>query len=455
MVKMQNSRNFPSVLPIKSSAPLNNSAFLPFMKKLIRWCHSIYRLVIRNIQGYSTFQVQPKGTKRAPDVAPDLDILKARVLDLLLLKQSKRKTKLINWSIAWETHISSGLPHLDLLIVYQKNITPVHTSFDYLIKDLNIQQRDVGDQIGTGHVWVTPYSPKKLNKAILDYGQKEDPVPITNLTLQRKQQLIQVNLLKADPYRYLELQMRKDPLRFNLQQYCQKHDLYQYISSWSSIKNKLKDSQTAAANLELKSKPGFKFISKQLIESQLNKDELAVFYSWKGYQKIVDYLNQMILQKGRRDPKTLNLLITGAPNTGKSALIWHPNPHDHFNPISKYCSVYPIGMSQWFPKYSSDVYHCIYWNQAKLTSYSYDTVLKLLDGSPLDLNTKGSVSRKVDNPLIIMTSNLTLDQMITQKFGYNKDYVKMARANLAVRVQNVVVPKGHNLFLLQKLLVQA
>ena len=413
---------------------------------------SIYRLVIRNIIGYGNFQVLPKGTKRAIGISSELDQLKQKVLGRLIQKQNKRTVKPIHWSIAWETHPASGLPHLDILIVFKKKIVVRNTSFDYLIKDLKIAQLDVGDQVGVGHVWVTPYSPKKLNKAILQYGFKEDPLPITNLTLQNQQQLLRVNMLKADPYSYLYDKMKEDPLHFNLQQYVQKHQLSKVISGWSSIKTKLKDMQLAAANLTLKQKPGFAYIDRTLIQSKLSPQQLFIYDSWPGYQTIVDHLNIMITQKGKRDPKSINLLITGAPNTGKSALVWHPNPHDHFNPLSAYCSVYPIGMSQWFPKYQSDVYHMIYWNEAKLTSYSYDTILKLLDGSPLDLPNKGSVSRKVDNPLIIMTSNMTLEQMILQKFGYNTDYIHMARKNLAVRVQNVIVPEGYNLFLLQKLL---
>ena len=111
-------------------------------------------------------------------------------------------------------------------------------------------------------------------------------------------------------------------------------------------------------------------------------------------------------------------------------------------------------MSQWFPAYVSGVYHMIYWNEAKLTSYDYDTILKLLDGSPMDLSSKGSVSRKVDNPLIIMASNLTLDQMIVQKFKHSKSFIAKAQSNLSVRVKNVTVPPGYNLFLIQKLLIK-
>ena len=415
--------------------------------------HSIFRLVIRNIEGYGTYPPPSIKTLRIPNLSPSLELLKQQVLDHLIIRQNKRSVKLINWSVAWEVHPSSGLPHLDILLVYDKNFQAVYTTFDYLIKDLKISQRDVGDQVGVGHVWVTPYRLKKLNLAILEYGEKEDPEPLTNLSIKTKEDLLRVIKLKDDPYSYLYDQMCKDPLHFNLQEYVKIYQLSKHITNWSSIKVKLKDMQLAAANLLLKNKPGFKYINRSLIESSLSPEELVTFDSWDGYQIIVNYLNQIVLYKGDRDPKTLNLLITGAPNCGKSALLWHPKPHSHFNPISKYCSVYPIGMSQWFPKYQSDVYHCIYWNEAKLTSYSYDTILKLLDGSPLDLPNKGSVSRKVDNPLIIMTSNLTLDQMIHQKFFYNPSYIDLARTNLSVRVQNVIVPSGYNLFLLQKLLV--
>ena len=420
--------------------------------KTSQFDNSIYRLVIRNIQGYGTFQVQPKGVKRAADVSLRLDVLKQQVLDHLLQQQNKRTVKPINWSIAWEVHSGTGLPHLDILIVFQRNIRAFSTSFDYLIKDLKIQQRHTQDAVSHGHVWVTPYSPKKLNKAILDYGQKQDPSVISNLSSDTKNSIVRVNQLKVDPYGHLYDRMKEDPLHFNVQQYVQKHDLSKLIRGWSSIKNKLKDMQGAAANLRLKSKPGFRYIDRSLIQSKLSSSELKTYDSWSGYQTIVNHLNQMILQRGKRQMKTLNLLITGPPSVGKTSLFSNPNHKPDKTCVQDYCAVYPMGMNHWFPKYLSDVYHMILWNQAKLTSYSYDVVLKLLQGSYLDLPHKGGSSRKVDNPLIVMTSNMTLDQMIVQKFGHNKHYVQMARRNLAVRVQNVVVPDGYNLFLLQKLL---
>ena len=246
--------------------------------------------------------------------------------------------------------------------------------------------------------------------------------------------------------------MLKDPLHFNLQQYVRKNDLNQHLPSWSSLKIRLKDSQTAAANIKLKQKPGFKYIDRTLIQSQLSSQELKTFDSWKGYQTIINYLNQIVTLGYKRPLKTMNLLISGLPSVGKTALFLDDLNHT-YNCVQRYTSVYPMGTRTWWPNYRSCVYNLIVWNEAKLTSYSYDTILKVLQGSQVDLQYKGGSTLKIDNPLVIMLSNLTLQQMIKQKFGYSNDYVSMARKNLAVRIENVIVPKGLNLFLLQKLLI--
>ena len=248
--------------------------------------------------------------------------------------------------------------------------------------------------------------------------------------------------------------MLKDPLHFNLQQYARTHELYRYLTGWTGIKTKLRDSQAAAANLLLKHKPGFKLITRELIQSRLTPQQLVTYDSWKGYQTIVDFLNQIPTYGYKRPLKTLNLLITGTKSIGKTSL-FQSDLAGSYNAIDRYCSVYPMGTRTWWPNYRSEVYQMIYWNQAKLTSYSYDTILKVLEGSRVDLPYKGGSTLKYDNPLVLMTSNLTLEQMIQQKFGHNPRYIKLARDNLSVRVRNIIVPPGLNLFLLQKLLVPA
>ena len=412
-------------------------------KRTRQFDHSIFRLVIRNIEGYGRFPTPTAGTKRAPHVSPQLDQLKQRVLDLLIQKQSKRKAKLYRWSVAWQTHAASGLPHLDLLVVYDKNFQGFYTAYDYLIKKLNIQQRDVGDDVGVGHVWVTPYSSKKLNKAILQYSQKEDPAPITNLTLQTKEDLTRVHKLKADPYRYLELQMLKDPIHFSVEQYVRKNDLYQYISNWSSIKTKLKDSQQAAANLALKQKLGFCYISRALLQSKLSVSELCTFDSWGGYQIIVNYLNQIVTYGCNRPFKSKQLLLVGKPNTGKTSLV---------RKIQQYCATYHLDVSNWFPNYRDGVYSLFFWDQFKLKGgMSHTDLLKFLQGSPMDLQYKGGSSLRMDNQLIIMTSNLSLQSHIDLKF---KDPMLnlQAKSNLGTRIQEVVIPETFDLFLLLSLI---
>ena len=404
--------------------------------------NSIYRLVIRNIEGYGTLPADQRGIKRVPGRVPELDNLKQRILQRLIRKQSKRKAKLVNWSIAWQTHIASGLPHLDILLVYERNFQAVYTTFDYLIKDLKIQQRYTDDQISHGHVWVTPYSSKKLNKAILQYGQKEDPQPLSNITIETKDDLTRLNKLKHDPYRYLELQMLKDPLHFNLQQYCRKHDLNQYLSTWSSLKTRLKDSQLAAANLKLKSKSGFKYIDRALIQSVFSPQQLLTYDSWSGYQTIVDHLNQIPLYGCNRPFKMKNLFVVSPPNKGKTTLALQ---------IRKSTSTYCMDVSNWFPAYRSGVYKFILWDQFKLKGgMCFTDVLKFLQGLQMDLQHKGGTTLRSDNQFIYMTSNMSLSQHIALKFK-DPEHRQLAQQNLRARIQQIVISKGYDLFLLLKL----
>ena len=387
-----------------------------------------WRIVIPNLQQYQTAS------------SFQLHNLRCLILQRLKyrpqLKTSHLKSQfdrgLKYYHIAIQHH-ANGVPHLDILLIYGESIQRQVVDFDFLLK----------------HGHVTTY--RKLNAAILDYGKKQDSQALSNLP-QDHSGILNIQQLKSDPYSYLYDRMKQDPLHFNLQQYVQYYQLSKHISGWSSIKAKLKDMQVAAANLKLKSKPGFRFIDRALIQARLSPQQLYTYDSWDGYQRIVDYLNQVVTQGGYRQMKTLNLLLTGAPSIGKTSLFHNPNHKSDKACVQDFIAVYPMGMSTWFPQYRSGVYKLILWNQAKLTSYSYDLLLKLLQGSYVDLSTKGGVAPKRDNPLIIMTSNMTLQQMIRQKFGYRQDYMQMARRNLAVRVQNVIVPAGYNLFILQKLL---
>ena len=344
------------------------------------------------------------------------------------------------YHIALERH-ANGVPHLDILLIYEKSLQRQLVDFDFLYKHGNI----------------TTY--RKLNAAILDYGKKEDTEALSNLPQakvlpsgQSVNQLIEVQELKKDPYRYLQKQMLKDPLHFNLEQYVRLNNLDPQITGWSSIKTKLKDMQAAAANLSLKAKPGFKYIDRALIQARLSDKELLTYDSWSGYQTIVDYLNQIVTYGNRRPFKTKHLLVVGPAHIGKTSLVSEPNNDAGRVPLEQLVPTYHMGMRHWFPKYQDGTYRLILWNQVKLTSYAYDFLLKFLEGSPVDLAYHGGATKKADNQLIYMTSNLSLERHIAHKF-WNLEDRQAARQNLSKRIQQVIVPEGYELFILQKLLL--
>lgn len=405
-------------------------------QKLMRFQSSIYRLNISYLSGYGTFPALGKAQQRAVNVSSGLDSLKVRVLDQILRNQSHRHLRY--HSIAWQTHQSTGQPHLDILLVYDKNILKSRSSFNYLLPLCPQRQSQT-----TPGVFVTGYSRTRLNKAILQYGTKEDPAPLSNLP-QDLSSYLDLKRLQSDPYAYLYDRMKQDPLRFNLQQYVQSHNLSKSIRGWSGIKTKLKDMQVAAANLLLKQRPGFSYIDRALIQQRLSTAQLRTFDSWSGYQRIVDRLNQIVSYRWGRPFKSKQLLLVGPPDIGKTSLVRR---------IEQFFSVYHLDVSNWFPNYRDGVYPVLFWDQFKLKGgMAHTDLLKFLQGSPMDLQYKGGSSLRRDNQLIVMTSNMTLHQHIRYKFT-DKIQRSLAVQNLGSRIDQIRIPSNLNLFLLQKLLI--
>ena len=363
-------------------------------------------------------------------------ITKENLANFLLNQNPNQRTNKPEKYLVCQQTYEDGTPHFHVILNYSKRKDITSPDFyDYLGIHPNIQTM-------------------RNMKAALDYVHKEDSNPHTNMDIAQEKRVARAKD-SSSLYQFLREEMVKDPFNFDPIRYCVDHNLDKeiYKTNYSKAIRLLKQVREAFCNKLLFQKPGFKPITRTLIQQKLSPEELKTYDSWSGYQTIVDYLNTANTERGQRQEKSMNLLITGAPSTGKSALVWQRNPPEGRASLSNFLSVYPMGMKDWFPEYKSDVYACIYWNQAKLTSYSYDIILQLLDGSPVMLPAKGGGHKKVDNPLVVLTSNMTLDQMIKEKFRYNPSYITMARDNLRVRLQNVIVPKGYNLFLLQKLLV--
>ncbi len=175
--------------------------------KLLRFQSSIYRLNVSYLSGFGTYSTSIPGTKRLPDLSPELDQLKSNILSQILKHQNHRHLRY--YTIAWETHPTTGEPHLDILLVYDKNIKKSLSSYNYLLP--LCPQRPSSTTPG---IFITSYPKSRLNKAILEYGTKEDPTPISNLP-EDTTSVLDLNKLQHDPYSYLYKQMKKDPLSFN------------------------------------------------------------------------------------------------------------------------------------------------------------------------------------------------------------------------------------------------
>ena len=366
-------------------------------------------------------------------VVPRLEIpnVQSFKLDLLdRLKSSKTAKKGLEvYSIAVQTH-ADGCYHLDLLLTFTKRVTLRFDELDFLCAK---------------HGQLTKY--RSLNSSILAYNFKQD-TPLTNIS--SINQVLDLIELKKDPYLYLYNKMILDPFGFKLEQYVRTNSFSEHVKNWSSIKLKLKDMQVASANLELRSKPGIRYIDRALIQTRLTSDQLRLYDSWSGYARIVQFLNHIPTYGTRRPTHTPNLFIHGRPRIGKTSLI---------QAIQTCTSVYPVGTQNWFPKFSNHVYRLMFWDQCRLNMMAWQQMLILLDGRPYDLPFKGGSTLKHDNQLWILNSNKSVKTHLKQKHSWlQQDFddpfqENVIQTSFRKRVVQVSVPNDYDLFLLLKLVV--
>ena len=349
---------------------------------------------------------------------------KTNLLDKLL-KSKTAKKGIKYYSIAIESHLD-GNPHLDMLIILQKRTELRYTQLDFLCSK---------------HGDLTRY--RTLNHAILSYGSKQDD-PLNNMP--SIQYILGNQALKKAPYTFLQEHMLKDPYGFNLAQFCAKNDYFKALNGFKSLESKLKIHQEAICNLDLKFKRGIQTITPKLIQSTLTQQEYGLFLSWSGYQQIIDYLNQIPKYGSNRPFKTKHLFLVGPPDTGKTSLI---------NQISLLAATYQMGVSNWFPRYQNHVYSLISWNEFKLDVMPYANLLRFLEGTPMDLQYKGGSTLRRDNQLVIMTSNLSFNDLAYNKWGSSLKFnlYLSSLKNFAARVTQIQIPKNKPLFILYKLII--
>ena len=368
-----------------------------------------WRIVIPNLREYVNSSNE------------QLLLLKYNILQRLLRKEKDKGLQY--YRIALEHH-QNGVPHLDILLTYSPSRQRRLTSWDYLLK----------------HGDVTAY--RTLNKAIIQYGTKQDAASLSNFPPDCAK-LLQLNQMLKDPYTFFESRMMQDPLNYHLQRDVFLLGVAGKIRGWFSVKAKIKDMQRVAANQVLRSRPGLAPITRAHVQTLLTPAQLQVYDSWTGYQTIIDYVNQLSTYGCKRPFKSRQLLLVGRPNTGKTTLL---------NLLQRHYPLYHMDVSHWFPHYTDGVYPLIGWNQFKLKGgMPHTTLLKFLEGDPIDLEYKGGSSLRRDNQLIIMTSNMSLLQHIFVKFGHSSQRV-LAQANLGARIHELIIPPERDLFLLERLL---
>lgn len=317
---------------------------------------------------------------------------------------------------------------MDILLAYSKKVQNSFKRYDYLLKHGNL----------------TRY--RTLNRAILEYGQKEDLEPLSNLG-DMQHVLLEADV-KADLYPVLQRAMLKNPFDFDAHHWLHVKDLNRAVAgtNWPKNIRMVRAKRVALCNAILRAKPGIQVITRKLIQSRLTPDELTLYDSWAGYQIIVDHFNQIPLLGCKRPHKTSNLFVSGRPNTGKTTLAIL---------LEKYCAVYPLGTKGgWFPSFAAGVYPLMVWDEFNLSTLPYGDLLKLLEGRPMELPVKGGHAKRSDNQLIYMNSNLTLEDLICLKFK-KVSMRNISRANLAPRITQVKIPENIDLFILSKLIVPA
>lgn len=380
-----------------------------------------FRLVIPDLRQYTDPQA--------------LLSLKGDTLRLILDRQGQR---LQYYKIAAQIHPVTKIPHLDILLLYRRSVRKSLNRFDYLVK----------------HGELTRF--RKLREAVLDYGDKDDKSSLHNMP-EDFDRILQARQAQLDLYAVLQRQMVKDPFNFNSHSWLQANGLAGALSrtNWSKAIDLIEHQQQARCNMLLRDMPGFRHIDRDLIESRLTPQQLKTFDSWSGYQTIVDYLNMVPRYGSKRPRGTPNLLIVSRHSgIGKTSLFSDDNQAHFGTPVDRLCPTYFMGVRRSFPRYSSRTYRLILWDKMRLAAYSFDTILKLFEGFPTDLPYRGGATRKDDNPLIIMTSNLPLRRHINIKFMDQQDRQR-ALMNLSRRVTQLVVPEHLDLFLLQRLIVSA
>lgn len=344
---------------------------------------------------------------------PRFDLTPQEAKSILVAKEPR----LWRWAIAQEKH-GDGANHLHVYLEYQQPQLFYLNRFDYLGKHGKLER-------------------VKSYDVILRYLSK-DAEPLANFSLRRE-------ILKRDfAPGVLSLVKRGDSVDALYRDFGE----IAIKKNWSSVRAFLKVTADATKRLEELKKPGLRFISRDMIESSLTTEELALFddLSFDGYRGLVDEFNKIALNKNKQAYKDCCIAIVGEAGIGKSSLI---------DKLIDVIPTYRFPADGWHIGYTDHHQDMIVWNQwhLKLDTLRFPDYLNFLEGRPVDLRVKGGKSYKNDCPMIVLISNLSWRDHVDNKFKptTKPQYNAIATAALACRIKQFNFG-NRPLFFIQKLI---
>ena len=337
-------------------------------------------------------------------------------LDMVLdaLKMHQEQWQYLKYAVVKQTHTTDKDKgtHLHLYLSYPKRLKLKIDRFDYLGKHGKLER-------------VREY------RSVLKYMTKESK-PRANFDYLEQ-------VMKIDFPRAMDILLSQG---WTVRQVFKHYSSIVPGKNWQGyLRFKQYSLESAKIQAEL-DKLGLQMITPELIKARLTDQQLKLYYSNEMYQRIVDKINDIVLFGCNRPHKAKALFLCGQPNTGKTTLSLA---------IQQRVGTFTFPDDGWWQGYESNVFKMILWNQFDLRRFAYPTLLKFLQGLRMDLPIKGSHVTRCDNPLIYLTSNLTLDELICKRFSSQQNRAK-SRANLRARIEQINI--GSNpIFFLKKLLV--
>ena len=336
--------------------------------------------------------------------------------DLILrrLKANQPQWQYLRWALVLETHTKDADKgtHLHLYVGFPRRCRVKLDRFDYLGKHGKLQT--VRSYSSVLKYMTKEARPRANFDYVEDIMQKDFP------------RAVDILLGQGWTMREIYKQYRNTVANKNWQGYLR-------------FSHYLHESAKIQAEID---KLGIRMITPELIKARLSDQQYAEYHSKDIYSRIVDLINDTVRYGCNRPHKAKALLLVGQPNTGKTTL---------GRALQRRMATFTFPDDGWWQGYQSDVFKVIIWNELNLRRFPYPTLLKFLQGLRMDLPIKGSHVTRSDNPLILLTSNLTLEQHICKRFSSQQDRA-YSRANLAVRIHQVNI--GCNpIFFLEKLLV--